>query len=481
MNSTVIRQTAWERFRADLQADVLAGIGEHVSRLSWPPDRIASAQREGLRALLAHATAHSAYHRDRLAGLRPDEIGIEDLAGLPVMTKADMMASFDEAVTDPRLTLASAEAALAATGGEPVPILGRYVAHATGGSSGARGVFVYDRAGKAGFILSIMRNLMARLGAAGAPPGQLTFAMVAAASAVHPTRAAAAESAGEDTPVRIVPVPVTLPWQQVLDRLSTVGAEILGGYPSALTRLAAEQRAGRLNLAPAMIVSTSETLVPSARAAITAAFGAPVVDTFACTEGLVGASEPGGSVLTFNTDMCIAELVDAENRPVRPGEPSAKVLVTNLYNLAQPLIRYELTDQFLQEPAEHEAGRPGQAGPGLLRAAVRGRADDMLRYPGVDVHPHVIRSVLVRTPEVGDYQVRQTRRGIDVDILAAPPATAATAGAGRVKTGLVARRLTDALAAAGLRDPDVRVVVVAELARNPESGKIGRFVPATAC
>jgi phenylacetate-coenzyme A ligase PaaK-like adenylate-forming protein len=343
-------------------------------------------------------------------------------------------------------------------------------------------VFVYDRAGKAGFILSIMRSLMARLGAAGAPPpGQLTFAMVAAASAVHPTRAAAAESAGADMPVRIVPVPVTLQWQQVLDRLSAVGAQILGGYPSALTRLAAEQQAGRLSLAPAMIVSTSETLLPPARAAITAAFGAPVVDTFACTEGLVGASEPGGSVLTFNTDLCIAELVDTENRPVRPGEPSAKVLVTNLYNLAQPLIRYELTDEFVQEPAEHAAGGPGQAGPGLLRAAVRGRADDMLRYPGVDVHPHVIRSVLVQTPEVGDYQVRQTRRGIDVDVLAAPLASAATAGAGQVEIGQVARRLTDALAGAGLRDPDVRVIVVAELAWNPESGKIGRFVPAKAC
>jgi phenylacetate-coenzyme A ligase PaaK-like adenylate-forming protein len=322
---------------------------------------------------------------------------------------------------------------------------------------------------------------------------------------VHPTRAAAAESAGDDTPVRIVPVPVTLPWQQVLDRLGAIGAQILGGYPSALTRLAAEQRAGRLTLAPAMIVSTSETLLPSARAAITAAFGAPVVDTFACTEGLVGASEPGGSVLTFNTDMCIAELVDTENRPVRPGEPSAKVLVTNLYNLAQPLIRYELTDEFVQEPAEqaasgpepadHAAGGPGHAVSGLLRAAVRGRADDVLRYPGVDVHPHVIRSVLVRTPEVGDYQVRQTRRGIDVDVLAAPgatatpataataatPATAATAGTGQLEIGQVVRRLTDALAGAGLLDPDVRVVVVAELARNPESGKIGRFVPATAC
>ncbi|MGV7852596.1 hypothetical protein PJM29_30980, partial [Mycobacterium kansasii] len=60
-------------------------------------------------------------------------------------------------------------------------------------------------------------------------------------------------------------------------------------------------------------------------------------------------------VLVFSTDMCIVELVDAHNQPVARGAASAKVLVTNLYNLTQPLIRYELTDAFVQQPdaAEH--------------------------------------------------------------------------------------------------------------------------------
>ena len=44
----------------------------------------------------------------------------------------------------------------------------------------------------------------------------------------------------------------------------------------------------------------------------------------------MGTSAPGGDVLAFNDDMCIIELVNADNRPVGPGVPSAKVLVTNL-------------------------------------------------------------------------------------------------------------------------------------------------------
>ena len=55
------------------------------------------------------------------------------------------------------------------------------------------------------------------------------------------------------------------------------------------------------------------------RTTITAAFGVPVIDMFASTEGLVGHSDPGGSVLTFATDMCIVEPVDAENQPLADG------------------------------------------------------------------------------------------------------------------------------------------------------------------
>lgn len=45
----------------------------------------------------------------------------------------------------------------------------------------------------------------------------------------------------------------------------------------------------------------------------------PVTDQFLSTEGLVGRGDPGGRVLTFATDMCVAELVDAGNEPVPPG------------------------------------------------------------------------------------------------------------------------------------------------------------------
>jgi phenylacetate-coenzyme A ligase PaaK-like adenylate-forming protein len=376
------------------------------------------------------------------------------------MTKTDMMAAIDDVFTDRRLTLGAVEQALAATGSEPVPVLGRYMALATGGSAGQRGVFVFDQAAKAEFILSIIRSLLAGLHAAGGiPPGGLPMAMVGAGSAVHATGAAAAETIGPDAPLRVLPVPVTMPLRQIVDRLNTLQAPALIGYASALGRLAAEQNAHRLHIAPVVIISTSETLLPEARREITAAFGVPVINSFASTEGLMGSSAPGDDVLMFNSDMCIIELVDAANRPVGPGVPSAKVLVTNLYNLAQPLIRYELADSFVLEPS---AG-----GPGHMLARVHGRADEVFHYQAGDLHPHVVRSVMLRSPEVADYQVRQTRTGIEADIIAA----------GSASPEALRRRLAEALARGGLSQPDVTVRIAADLPRCAGSGKLRRFVP----
>src|SRR5262249_42026693 len=208
------------------------------------------------------------------------------------------------------------------------------------------------------------------------------------------------------------------------------------------------------------IISTSETLLPEARAAITAAFGIPVINSFASTEGLMGTSAPGGDVLAFNSDMCIIELVDASNRPLGPGVPSAKVLVTNLYNLAQPLIRYELADSFVREPAV--------AGPGHLLARVHGRADEVFHYQAGDLHPHVIRSVMLRSPEVTDYQVAQTPTGIEADIIAA---------SGGASSEALRHRLADALAHGGLAQLDVTVRIAGELPRCAGSGKLRRFIP----
>jgi len=286
----------------------------------------------------------------------------------------------------------------------------------------------------------------------------MTFAMVAASSAVHGT--VFVPSMLDGTPVRFVHVPVTLPVAEIVGRLNQLQADGLFGYPSMLARLAAEQEAGRLTIAPRLVQSTAEALQPEFRTAISQAFGAPIYNTFATSEGLVGSSGPDEPAITMGTDSCIVEPVDAAGRPVPPGTASAKVLVTNLYNHLQPLIRYELSDSFTRHPDDPSHGH--------LRVSVEGRADPILRYGQAEIHPLALRSVLLDTPEVLDYQVQQTARGVAVSVLLQRETSLAP----------LREQLRNALARAGLADPDVTLDSVAALPRHAQTGKLRRVIPA---
>ena len=366
------------------------------------------------------------------------------------------MSNFDDIVTDPWAMLAAAEAAIAATDTEPVPIAGEFVVLASGGSSGERGLFVFDTDVFAEYGLTFTRHTTARPRDIGEPPGGLDIALVAASSPIHAS--GCVPRIFDAGPVRFRRVPVTLPLTEIVDRLNELQPHALMGYPSMVARLARERSAGRLRISPVSVTTASETLRPDQRAVITAAFGAVLVNTFGASEGLVGVSPPDDPVVTFASDCCIAEPVDENDRPVPPGTSSAAVLVTNLFNHTQPLIRYRLEDRFLEHPPSVFDGH--------FRADVEGRTTDVLRFNEVEVHPHVISSPLAHNAAVGDYQVTQTLNGIDVAVVAQC-----------VDFDALIDQLAGALRAAGLDSPDVRVTAVDDIARDPQTGKRRQFVP----
>jgi phenylacetate-coenzyme A ligase PaaK-like adenylate-forming protein len=163
-------------------------------------------------------------------------------------------------------------------------------------------------------------------------------------------------------------------------------------------------------------------------------------------------------VFTFASDTCIAECTDEAGQPVPPGVASSKVLVTNLHNLTQPIIRYELTDRFT--PA-------GRSDGGFLRASVEGRSDDLFRYPAASVHPFVLGAVLLSTPAIREFQVRQTERGADV----------AAVIDGDLDQAAVTVALEQSLRQAGLPGPQVWIRRVEALDRDAMTGKARRFIP----
>jgi phenylacetate-CoA ligase len=455
---TTATGTGVDLLRARMAAAIGARMPTHIERLSWGAGQLAELQRTRLRALLARAIDRSPFHAARLAGIDPARFELADLARLPVMTKERMMERFDEVVTDPRLTRDLAERHIAASAAEPVLLLGEYVCLVSGGSSGLRGVFVQTADEYAEFAASVMRRAMAAfLAGGGSLADGLVIAIVAAASPVHSSGLAAATATGP--PLRLISAPVTLPTAAIVERLNTAQPPALIGYASKLAELAREQAAGRLRLRLRAVTSVSEMLTPADREAIETAFGVPVVNTFVSTEGLVGHSEPGGLALTFASDTCIAECVDEAGRPVPDGTASARVLVTNLHNLTQPLIRYELTDRFT----------PASVGPGgFLRASVDGRADEVFCYGAVSVHPSALTTALLRAVPVREYQVRQTARGADITVVAGPG----------LNESALAAAVQNSLREAGVMQPQVKISRAEAIARDPRTGKVRRFIAA---
>jgi phenylacetate-CoA ligase len=428
-----------------------------IERLGWSAGQLAAFQRDRLRVLLARAVECSPFHAERLRGIDPSRFELADLPRLPVLTKAQLMADFDRATTDRRLTRNLVERHLAGSATDPSLLLGEYLCLVSGGSSGWRGLFVQTVGEYAEFAVSIMRRAMAAaMTSGGPPPDGLVFGIVGAGSPVHSSGLAAATATRP--PIRLIPVPASLPTAEIVRRLNAAQPPALISYATKLAELAREQREGRLRLAVRSVISNSEALSAAARTAIGEAFGVPVVDNFVSTEGLVGHSEPGRPVFTFASDSCIAECVDDAGHPVPDGTTSAKVLLTNLHNLTQPLIRYELTDRFT--PAGASAG-------GYLRASVDGRSDDLFRYGEASVHPSVFAAVLLPVPAVREFQVRQTVRGADIAVVAD----------GDFNPGAVATAIADALRQAGVTSPHVSTRRVEALDRDAMTGKSRRFIP----
>jgi len=164
-------------------------------------------------------------------------------------------------------------------------------------------------------------------------------------------------------------------------------------------------------------------------------------------------------VFELNSDTCLVELVDRDERPVPDGVPSDHILITNLANRVQPLIRYRIDDSFTRAPESPDCS--------LLRATISGRTGESLRWGGVEIHPLVLSAVLLKHGEVLDYQVRQTVCGVDVAVVCAE----------RPDVERLAAELRDSLVSAGLGGAQVRVSRAESVERDPESGKARRFIP----
>lgn len=379
-----------------------------------PAEQIAARRDARLRATIEFARAHSPYYRALYRDLPPT--GAVALDRLPVVHKRALMERFDEVVTDSAVTRRGVARFVADPRRIGRPFLGRYAVWSSSGTLGEPGYFVHDGRALAVYdALELLRlraaNAAAGLAAAWAPAQR--YALVAAIDG---------HFAGIATLRRLV---LLYPWlapatrafsllQPVAGLVAELNAyrpALLATYPTAAEMLADEQEAGRLRLALREIWTGGECLPPPVRARLARVFGCTVRSGYGASEFLSIGWECTHGRLHLNADWVVLEPVDARLRPVPPGVPSHTVLLTNLVNRVQPLIRYALGDSVT---LDRDACPCGCALPSLT---VEGRHDDVLVYPRADgtavkLLPLVLCTVMEDEAGVNDFQLVQPDAGL---------------------------------------------------------------------
>lgn len=443
---------------------LFAQIPSEVEKVTWPLERLHALRDERLRALLRVAKERSPWHARRLRDVDPDRVTGDALSAIPPMGKDDLMANWDEIVTDRRVTVDLARQHLATMAEQgPAYLLDELHVVTTGGSTG---VFLWDWEGWLQAALAQRRYTFWLLQAAQVT-GSPRSAWVMAEHAIHMSEAMRRTFHTNETGATL-PVPVTLPLAEIVRRLNDFQPVGVLAYPSVLLRLALEAEAGRLSISPRLLFSGAEPLYADTRRTIEAAFQAPVVNVYACSEcWTIGISFPGSPAIHMVEDVAVYEPVDREGRPVPAGERASKLLLTNVINHALPLIRYELTDEvtFL------DGSNPGPWA-GRRIAAVEGRLDDLFVYARngseqVVAHPYIFWSALGRDPRIVEYQVRQTPEGARVSVQLD----------GELPLGPVREKLVAGLRRVGLAEPAIDIRTVETMERLPGSAKVRRFIP----
>lgn len=172
--------------------------------------------------------------------------------------------------------------------------------------------------------------------------------------------------------------PAQRPLTELATTLDAFDPTIISGYPSVLELLAEEQAAGRLHLHPVLVETAGESTAPEMRARMAAAFGCAIHNAYGASECLPLAVSCAHGWLHVNSDWVILEPVDEDFRPTPHGESSHTVLLTNLANRIQPIIRYDLGDSVVARPD------PCPCGSSLPAIRVAGRHDDVLHLATAD-------------------------------------------------------------------------------------------------
>jgi phenylacetate-CoA ligase len=361
------------------------------------PDELRRFQEERLRQIVrcAYDNVELYKRKWRRAGVHPDDIATPgDLKRLPITTKGDLRQSFPDGIRSSRY--------------RPDDCY-------TVGTSGSTGtpvrIHVSPEKALLDFALSVPRYM------AGMPPVTIGAAVrdfflrrdIAYMSIVVKEESAYESLYGRMFQTMRHTVVDSLEPPSVHIRLiNAKRPRYLLSYPSTLRNICitAGERGIRMHR-PRLIMTVGEVVDNHLRGLVKRVFDTELLDIYGSVElGFIACECPRHEGLHLFTWKVVIELLDEDGREVPPNR-AGSVVVTDLFNEATPIIRYNgLGDYAVRKEGWCSCGRPLP-----LLTRVEGRMVDSLVLPnGQMVHPYHLTLALEDIPYLSKFQIRQERR-----------------------------------------------------------------------
>ncbi len=361
-----------------------------------------------LKKLLRFAWEHSRYYRNAFinAGITEEQLDTLPLSAFPTIDKSVLLEHFDELVTVPDLTQEELRKFDTEGNMEEKTFRGCHIVHSSG-STGKPGYFVYDEPAWNRMLLGIIRgalwnmSMMQILKLLAERP---RIVYIAATNGRYGGAMAVGDGI-DGVGAEQMYLDINTPLAKWVEDIRKFKPNMIIGYPSAIKILGELVESGEIRMEVIRVISCGEPLGTGLRHFLETVFHAEVINFYGASEALAIGVETGqeDGMILFD-DMNVIEV-----------EEDAMYL-TSLYNFAQPLIRYKISDRLvLKEPFKDS--------PFGRAEILLGRDEDMLWFEdGAGnrdfLHPLAVEGLCIRG--LRDYQFRKIDRAA-FEILAEVP------------------------------------------------------------
>lgn len=371
---------------------------------------IENLQNKKLQTLVQYAVEHSPFYKRLYENIDTNSFSI---AQLPVIDKKMMMDNFDDFLTDRKINIKNISNYL--ENPKENLFMKQYQVMSTGGSSGVKGIILYNKAEWQMALAGVLRWMSFM----NVPSFKIPRVKSVDIGGDNPTHGSYRLSKSFDIGIsKKMHLNANEELRVLVKKLNSFNPDFISGYSSILHQLATEQILGRLNINPKTIVTTSEVCTKSMQEKMNKAWGINPFMWYGMTEVMTLASDcKFHKGLHIFEDIAIVEIVDNNNNPVPLGTKGSKMLLTNLYNYTQPIIRYEIDDVVTLVDKSCICGNNFS-----MIKSIEGRQDDILFFTNrngkqVSFHPLNFWTIFDTMEQIAAFQIELTDKNLTISIV----------------------------------------------------------------